>query len=129
MNNIYFLIIWKPYSKIAGLKILRIAGLRKPGLKIAGLRKPGLQNRRSLLRTSKGQTNKGQKTFFRKIYSGLIRDKCLKFFVIDLVKLESGSFEIYYKNINLVFMNNPEGYFLDYVYQHRAGIEDRKEGC
>ena len=56
-----------------------------------------------------------------------------KFFVIDVVKvhykLESGSFEIYYKNINLVFMNNPEGYFLDYVYQHRAGIEDRKEGC
>ena len=29
----------------------------------------------TVLRTNKGQTNKGQNTFFKKIYSGLIRDK------------------------------------------------------
>ena len=36
----------------------------------------------TVLRTNKRQTNKGQITFFRKIYSELVRDKCLEIFLI-----------------------------------------------
>ena len=34
----------------------------------------------TVVRTNKGRTNKGQITFFRKIYWGLIRDKYLEKF-------------------------------------------------
>ena len=36
---------------------------------------------RTVLPTNKVQTNKGQNTFFKNIYSRLIRDKCWEIFV------------------------------------------------